>query len=164
MDQKEFTSADVIALSGISERQLQWWAERHLLNCRMEGHNRKFTSRDVLRAMVIANMKERGVTLGGMRKLAASIERGIEGALNSASQKFLASDRRTVRLIDSGDCLQSLPEWLRGVFLVPISEFILKVEAHKAGSLKVRRAPRRISRLRELQARQSGEWMRGVTA
>src|SRR6266576_3221889 len=38
-----FTSRDVIALTGITVRQLQWWDERGVVRPEREGHRRRYS-------------------------------------------------------------------------------------------------------------------------
>jgi DNA-binding transcriptional MerR regulator len=166
MESRKFTSSDVIGLAGITQRQLQWWTEQGLVNSRLEGHTRFYSPVDVLRAMLIAELRRRGVSLHRLRKMSASLDRSIDLAFDSGSELFLASDRRMLRLVDSRDSLNSLPEWLRGVFLIPISEFIQRIQVENPFARKRRSEipfiPRRKIHKQAFDRFEGGAWMRGV--
>ena len=42
-----FTSNEVVALTGITPRQLQWWDERGLVVPARQGHRRLYSMEDV---------------------------------------------------------------------------------------------------------------------
>src|SRR5437660_71125 len=50
---KQFTSNEVVALTGITPRQLQWWDERGIVVPAREGHRRLYSMGDVAEVAVI---------------------------------------------------------------------------------------------------------------
>lgn len=131
--ERQFTSTDVIQLARITPRQLQWWNEHRLLDCAMNGHRRIFQARDILRAMVIQDLKTRGVGRSRVRRLSRSVDRMVDQSLQTTGRRFLASDGRVLRLVEADEVLRSLREWPGGVFLIPISEFIDRMETYEPG-------------------------------
>jgi len=67
--QQEFTSKDVIALTGITARQLQWWDERGIVAPRRRGHRRIYTWDELVTVAVICQLRRRGFSLQRMRKV-----------------------------------------------------------------------------------------------
>ena len=67
--QREFTSNDVIALTGITARQLQWWDERGIVTPARQGHRRIYNWDDLLTVAVICQLRRRGFSLQRMRKV-----------------------------------------------------------------------------------------------
>ena len=51
--EEQYTSNQVIALTGISARQLQWWDERGLVVPQREGHRRLYSAADLADMAVI---------------------------------------------------------------------------------------------------------------
>ena len=52
-----YTSAEVIGLTGISARQLQWWDERKVVVPAREGHRRLYSLDDVTEIAVICDLR-----------------------------------------------------------------------------------------------------------
>jgi DNA-binding transcriptional MerR regulator len=67
--QREFTSNDVIALTGISARQLQWWDERGIVAPGRQGHRRIYSWDELVTVAVICQLRRRGFSLQRMRKV-----------------------------------------------------------------------------------------------
>ncbi len=64
-----FTSKEVVALTGITPRQLQWWDERGLVVPAREGHRRLYSMEDVAEIAVITELRRKGFSLQRMRKV-----------------------------------------------------------------------------------------------
>jgi DNA-binding transcriptional MerR regulator len=64
-----FTSNEVVALTGITARQLQWWDERALVVPAREGHRRLYSMEDVAEVAVILELRRKGFSLQRMRKV-----------------------------------------------------------------------------------------------
>jgi DNA-binding transcriptional MerR regulator len=69
MMQREFTSSDVMALTGISGRQLQWWDERGIVAPARKGHRRIYSWDELVTVAVICQLRRRGFSLQRMRKV-----------------------------------------------------------------------------------------------
>ncbi len=66
--QDRFTSREVIALTGITARQLQWWDERGVVRPYREGHRRLYSMNQLSEIAVICQLRKKGVSLQGVRK------------------------------------------------------------------------------------------------
>src|SRR5439155_27153451 len=66
--QSLFTSRDVIALTGITARQLQWWDERRIVVPARQGHRRLYSMEDLADVAVIFELRRRGFSLQRVRK------------------------------------------------------------------------------------------------
>jgi DNA-binding transcriptional MerR regulator len=67
--QRQFTTNDVMALTGITARQLQWWDERGIVAPGREGHRRIYSWDELVTVAVICQLRRRGFSLQGMRKV-----------------------------------------------------------------------------------------------
>ena len=78
-EQKEnwFTSQEVIALTGITPRQLQWWDERGVVKPAREGHRRLYSMNHLTEVAVICELRRKGFSLQGVRKVMRFLEREI---------------------------------------------------------------------------------------
>src|SRR5437762_1109314 len=73
--QQRFTSSEVIALTGITPRQLQWWDERGVVVPAREGHRRIYSMEDLAEVAVICELRERGFSLQRVRKVMRFLQR-----------------------------------------------------------------------------------------
>jgi DNA-binding transcriptional MerR regulator len=70
-----FSSHEVIALVGVTARQLQWWDERGLVKPEREGHRRLYSMQRVLEMAVICELRRKGFSLQGVRKVMRFLDR-----------------------------------------------------------------------------------------
>lgn len=72
---ERFTSNEVAALTGITPRQLQWWDERGVVKPKREGHRRAYSMNQIMEIAVICQLRRKGFSLQGVRKVMRFIER-----------------------------------------------------------------------------------------
>src|SRR5690348_7261101 len=70
-----YNSNAVIALTGITARQLQWWDECGLVVPRKEGHRRLYSLDDVVEMAIICDLRRRGFSLQRVRKVVKFIQK-----------------------------------------------------------------------------------------
>lgn len=91
-----FTTNDVIALTGITARQLQWWDERALIRPVRQGHRRLYNWDQLVTASVIRQLRRRGFSLERVRKLVALLERefstSLAATVRAGSEYHLLTD------------------------------------------------------------------------
>jgi DNA-binding transcriptional MerR regulator len=75
MQEGQFTSAQVIALTGITPRQLQWWDERKVVVPARQGRRRLYTSEQLTEVAVICDLRRKGFSLQRVRKLMRALQR-----------------------------------------------------------------------------------------
>src|SRR5919106_2359807 len=74
---KLYSSREVAQLTGLTARQLQWWAQRNLFLPTVPSHKteaggfteRKYTPIELLELMVLADLRRKGFTVARIRKL-----------------------------------------------------------------------------------------------
>jgi DNA-binding transcriptional MerR regulator len=74
---KLYSSREVAQLTGLTARQLQWWAKRNLFPPAVESHKteaggfteRRYTPIELLELMVLADLRRKGFTVARIRKL-----------------------------------------------------------------------------------------------
>ena len=93
---RQFTSNDVIALTGVTGRQLQWWDERGLVKPDRQGHRRIYNWDQLVTAAVICQLRRRGFSLQRMRKVIAFLGRefgtSLAATVRAASEYHLLTD------------------------------------------------------------------------
>jgi DNA-binding transcriptional MerR regulator len=70
-----FTSRQVLALTGITARQLQWWDERGIVVPARAGHHRLYSLDDAVELAVICDLRRRGFSLQRVRKVVRFLQR-----------------------------------------------------------------------------------------
>jgi DNA-binding transcriptional MerR regulator len=97
-----FTSREVVALTGISLRQLQWWDERRIVVPGREGHRRLYSAEDLAEVAVICELRRRGFSLQRVRKVMRFLQREFSRRLaetvGGSSDYHLLTDGRTLYL------------------------------------------------------------------
>jgi len=74
---KLYSSREVAQLTGLTARQLQWWAKANLFPPAVESHKteaggfteRRYTPIELLELMVLADLRRKGFTVARIRKL-----------------------------------------------------------------------------------------------
>ena len=91
-----FTSRDVVALTGITPRQLQWWDERGIVVPARRGHSRVYSMDDLAEVAVICELRRRGFPLQRVRKVIRFLQREFSQRLartvTGSSQYHLLTD------------------------------------------------------------------------
>ncbi len=100
--QDRFTSLEVIALTGITPRQLQWWDERGIVKPERYGHHRVYSLNQLTEMAVISELRRKGFSLQGVRKvmrfLAREFGKGLAEIVDRNSDIHLLTDRKHLYL------------------------------------------------------------------
>ena len=120
-----FTSREVIALTGITARQLQWWDERGVVKPAREGHRRLYSMNHLTEVAVICELRRKGFSLQGVRKVLRFLQRefgkGLAEVVASNSEYHLLTDGKHLYLETSArqivDILKNSSQPILGVCL-----------------------------------------------
>lgn len=120
-----FTSAQVVQITGITPRQLQWWDERKIVVPARAGRNRSYTYEDLAELAVMSELRRKGFSLQQLRKVIRFLEKEFGGRLyeraSSGEQYHLLADTRRFFLGTSPaqivELLESSSEPLRAISL-----------------------------------------------
>ena len=100
--QEPFTSRDVVSLTGITPRQLQWWDERRIVVPARDGHRRLYSMEDLAEVAVICQLRHRGFSLQRVRKVMRFLQREfgkrLAETVSGASEYHLLTDGKTLYL------------------------------------------------------------------
>src|SRR5258708_6640111 len=91
-----FPSQEVIALTGVTARQLQWWDERGVVKPERVGHRRLYSMQNVMEMAVICELRRKGFSLQGVRKVMRFLQRefgkGLGEIVGRSSDVHLLTD------------------------------------------------------------------------
>jgi DNA-binding transcriptional MerR regulator len=149
MMRSEFTSSDVIALTGISARQLQWWDERGIVAPARQGHRRIYSWDELVTVAVICQLRRRGFSLQRMRKVIRFLRQEfgttLAATVSSAAEYHLLTDGTHLYLRTSArQVVDLLKNAQQPMFDICLSDEVRRVRAEiqarkkSAGSERVR--------------------------
>jgi DNA-binding transcriptional MerR regulator len=130
----QFTSNQVIALTGITPRQLQWWDERGIVVPARKGHRRLYSMTDLTEIAVICELRRRKFPLQRVRKVIRFLQREFGKTLaetvGGASEYHLLTDGKTIYLETSAKQIVDLLKNARQPMLaVCLSDTVRQVRA-----------------------------------
>jgi len=123
--QDRFPSHDVIALTGITARQLQWWDERGVVKPERQGHRRLYSLQNLTEVAVICELRRKGFSLQGVRKvmrfLSQEFGKGLADIVSRTSDIHLLTDGTNLYLETSArqivDILKNSNQPILGICL-----------------------------------------------
>src|SRR6266496_4924317 len=136
--QESFTSHDVIRLTGITARQLQWWDEKRIVVPARRGHRRIYSFADVTEVAVICELRSKGFSLQRMRKVVRFLQKELGKRLaetvSGSSEYHLLTDGRTLYLETSPQqIVDILKNSRQPMFAICLSDTVRQVKAIISG-------------------------------
>jgi DNA-binding transcriptional MerR regulator len=151
---RQFTTTEVIALTGITGRQLQWWDERGLVTPSRQGHRRIYSWDQLVTAAVISQLRRRGFSLQRMRKVIAFLDRefgtSLAATVRAASEYHLLTDGTHLYLRTSArQVVDLIKNSAQPMFDICLSDEVRRVRAAIiGGQLPPNRIPAQKTRAR----------------
>ncbi|HXP15701.1 MAG TPA: MerR family transcriptional regulator [Terriglobales bacterium] len=153
-----FTSREVVALTGITLRQLQWWDERGIVVPARDGHRRLYSAEDLTEVAVICELRRRGFSLQRVRKVMRLLQREFSRRLaetvSGSSDYHLLTDGNTLYLETSARQIVDIFKNSRQPMLtICLSDTVRQVQdvmrgagkKPSAGGFRLRRTGRKVS-------------------
>ncbi len=150
-----FPSQQVIALTGITARQLQWWDERGVVKPEREGHRRLYSMQNLTEVAIICQLRRKGFSLQGVRKVMRFLERelgkGLADIVDRNSDVHLLTDGKRLYLETSErqivDILKNSDQPILGICLSDaVRQVRAEVIARKSNTSVTSPAARRRAR------------------
>lgn len=141
-----YSSKQVMALTGISARQLQWWDERGMVVPARSGHRRLYSVEDLAEVAVITELRRRGFSLQRVRKVLRFLQRELGRRLFEAvtgTEYHLLTDGRRIYLENSAQqVIDILKNARQPMFAICLSDTVRQIRADLRQAKKVSaRAP-----------------------
>lgn len=152
-----FTSNQVIALTGITPRQLQWWDERGLVVPERDGRNRLYSMADVAELAVLCQLRKKGFSLQRVRKIMRYLQRElgqrlVETVTGGSEYHLLTDGKRIFLKKDQSEVVDILKNSRQPILGVCLTDAVREIHAEieikfprlfTAGALPVKGKPRR---------------------
>jgi DNA-binding transcriptional MerR regulator len=131
---ERFTSREVVSLTGITPRQLQWWDERGIVVPRREGHRRLYSLEDLAEVAVICELRRRAFSLQRVRKVMRFLQKEfgkrLAETVSGASDYHLLTDGKTLYLETSSQQIVDILKNARQPMLaICLSDTVRQVRA-----------------------------------
>ena len=136
-----FTSNEVVELTGITPRQLQWWDERGIVVPQRAGHRRLYSFDDLAEVAVIVELRSKGFSLQRVRKVMRFLQRELGKRLvetvTGESDYHLLTDGKTIYLEHSAQEIVDLLKNARQPMLaIALSDAVRQIRAEIKGLKK----------------------------
>ncbi|PYX39796.1 MAG: MerR family transcriptional regulator [Acidobacteria bacterium] len=137
----EFTSREVVLLTGITARQLQWWDERGIVVPARQGRRRLYSMEDLSEVAVICELRERGFSLQRVRKVIRFLQhefgKRLAETVSGGTDYHLLTDGRTLYLETSAQQIVDILKNARQPMLaICLSDTVRQVRASIQGAKK----------------------------
>jgi DNA-binding transcriptional MerR regulator len=131
---KQFTSNEVMILTGITARQLQWWDERGIVVPDRQGHRRIYTWDELVTVAVICQLRRRGFSLQRMRKVIRFLQQefgtSLGATVGAAAEYHLLTDGTHLYLRTSArQVVDLLKNAQQPMFDICLSDEVRRVKA-----------------------------------
>ncbi len=135
---ESFSSKQVVALTGITPRQLQWWDERGIVVPARQGHRRLYSLDDLAEVAVICELRRRGFSLQRVRKVMRFLERELGRRLvetvRAGSDLHLLTDGRHIYLENSArQVVDVLKNARQPMLTICLSDTVRQIRAEVRG-------------------------------
>lgn len=129
-----YTSNEVMALTGITARQLQWWDERGVVRPERQGRNRFYSMADLAEVTVICELRDKGFSLQRIRKIMRFLQREFGRRLvetvSGSSEYHLLTDGTKIYLENSAhEIIDILKSARQPVFTVCLTDAVKRIQS-----------------------------------
>ena len=143
--EQTFTSKEVMAMTGITGRQLQWWDERGLVVPLKQGHRRIYSLDEVAEVAVICDLRRRGFSLQRVRRVIRFLQkefgkRLVETVSAGSDYHLLTDGRRLLLETSAQQVIDVLKNSRQPMFTICLSDTVRQVRA-ELGVISKRRGP-----------------------
>jgi DNA-binding transcriptional MerR regulator len=143
--EQRFTSNEVVALTGMTPRQLQWWDERGIVVPQREGRRRLYSFDDLVEVAVIGELRARGFSLQRVRKVMRFLQKEFGKRLvetvSAGSDYHLLTDGRNIYLETAPQqVINILKNARQPMFTICLSDTVRQVRAQLPRRAKAARA------------------------
>lgn len=137
----EFTSRQVVEMTGISARQLQWWDERGVVVPAREGHRRVYSMQDLMDVAVICELRRKGFSLQRVRAVMRFLNREfgkrLAQTVSASSDLHLLTDGDSIYLETSpAQIVDILKNSQQPMLAICLSDTLRRVQAVIRGTRK----------------------------
>jgi DNA-binding transcriptional MerR regulator len=135
LPKESFSTGEVVELTGVTARQLQWWDERRIVVPARQGRNRLYSATDLVDILVIEQLRRRRISLVQVRRvlrfLRTELHARLADLVTGAHEFHLLLDGKRIYLeTDSKQIVDLLRNASQPMLLVCLTDAVksLRVE------------------------------------
>jgi DNA-binding transcriptional MerR regulator len=130
-----FSTRDVLDLTGVTARQLQWWDERRIVVPERQGRNRVYSAADLVDILVIGPLRQRSISLAQVRRVLRLLHMQLHMRLSdlvtgSNEYHLLLAGKRIFLETDSRQIIELLRNTMQPMLLISLTDAVkpLRIE------------------------------------
>jgi DNA-binding transcriptional MerR regulator len=130
-----FSTREVLELTGVTARQLQWWDERRIVVPAREGRNRIYSAADLVDILVIEQLRRRSISLAQVRRVLRLLRTELHVRLSDLVTKnheyhLLLAGKRVFLETDSKQVIELLRNTMQPMLLISLTDAVkpLRIE------------------------------------
>ncbi|HEX3469796.1 MAG TPA: MerR family transcriptional regulator [Silvibacterium sp.] len=130
-----FSTRDVLELTGVTARQLQWWDERQIVVPERKGRNRMYSAANLVDILVIEQLRQRSISLAQVRRVLRLLRteihlRLIDLVTGKREYHLLLAGKRIFLETDSKQVIELLRNTMQPMLLINLTDTLkpLRVE------------------------------------
>jgi DNA-binding transcriptional MerR regulator len=122
-----FSTSDVLDLTGVTARQLQWWDERRIVVPARQGRNRVYSTADLLDILVIEKLRQRSISLAQVRRVLRLLHTQLHMRLadlvtGDREYHLLLAGKRIFLETDSKQIIELLRNTMQPMLLISLTD------------------------------------------
>jgi DNA-binding transcriptional MerR regulator len=130
-----FSTREVLALTGTTARQLQWWDEKRVVVPAREGRKRVYSGADLIEILTIEELRRRRISLLQVRRilryLRVELHARLSDLVEGRHDHHLLLDGRKVYLeTDTNQIIDLIRNTHQPVFLICLSDVVRRLRAN----------------------------------
>jgi DNA-binding transcriptional MerR regulator len=128
-----FTTGDVLDLTGVTARQLQWWDEKGVVVPKREGRNRIYSPEDLVEIIVIEELRRRRISLQQVRRVLRFLRKEVHARLADMVQgreehHLLLDDRHVYLESDSQQIIDLMRNTKQPMLLICLTDAMRRLK------------------------------------
>ena len=130
-----FSTREVLDLTGVTARQLQWWDERRIVVPARQGRNRVYSTTDLTDILVIEQLRQRSISLAQVRRVLRLLRSELHVRLSdlvagNCEYHLLVGEKRIFIETDSRQIIELLRNTMQPMLLISLTDAIkpLRIE------------------------------------
>lgn len=140
MLEDRFSTRDVLQLTGVTARQLQWWDEKRVVVPEREGRNRIYSTADLVEILVIEELRRRRISLQQIRHVLRFLRQEAHARLadlvQGSKEHHLLLDGRHVYLeSDSRQIVDLMRNTEQPMLLICLTDTVKRLQVDLKGVL-----------------------------
>lgn len=135
---ERFSTRDVLSLTGVTARQLQWWDEKRIVAPARQGRNRIYSVVDLIEIHVIEELRRRRISLKQIRRVLKFLRREMQVRLGDlvagkTDHHLLIDGKRLYLETDTRQIVDLIRNTRQPVFVVCLTDAVHRIYGTTSG-------------------------------